>query len=233
LNVAFRHYASVKPNVTYINTIDRKRSLGPKIKKQQKPLLKTRTHDQERQRRSRQPQTATSLPSQEGMREVEHHKSFCLPVSQLDIPECCCSFLPEESCVPAFCGNQFVLTNETLLPPVSSHCFRQTGLRRAVCSLSCTTVVRSRVMAGVDVAVGVVACCLLFIVFVMFMLREAYFLSPPSMPPTMGRLLSLLLPSLPFFLSSPPRPKAPRSLLTPRPPSRPLTRPPRPRPLSS
>jgi len=165
------------------------------------------------------------------MREVERRRILSAFLSPNWISQSCCySFLPEESCVPAFCGNR-CLTNETLLPPVPSHYVRQTGLRRAVCSLSCTTVVRSRVMAGFGVAVfGVASCCCLV---GWFKLREAYFLSPPSMPPTMGRLLSLLLPSLPFFLSSPPRPKAPRSLLTPRPPSRPLTRPPRPRPLSS
>ena len=34
LNVAFRHYASVKPNVTtYINTKNQNASLGPKFKK--------------------------------------------------------------------------------------------------------------------------------------------------------------------------------------------------------
>jgi hypothetical protein len=165
-----------------------------------------------------QDQLLPSLPSQGEMKSRPRSSALRRSLPKW-MSKVLYSLLPRKLCSRLFVTG---LTNETLLPPFS-HCLRQTGLGRAVCSLSCTSGVRSRVMAGLLRLLHVVSCW-----------REAYFLSPPSMPPTMGKLLSLLLPeSLPFFLSSPPRPKAPRSLLTPRPPSRPLTRPPRPRPLSS
>lgn len=156
-----------------INTTEKsKKNARPGPKNQKtiaKPLLNIRTHDQERQRAdpTTPPCYNPSLPRRDERCRASKTPS-CLPVSQLDIPKCCYSFLPQESCVSAFCGNR-CLTNETPLPPISSHCFRQTGLGRAVCSLSCTTVVRSRVMAGFGIAVFGGAF-LLFVVCLMFML---------------------------------------------------------------
>jgi len=112
-----------------------------------------------------------------------------------------------------------VLTNETLLPPLvlpSTSVKTRPGGRNVFSSIP-------------GLLLAVEAVLLLVVVK-----RGTYLPPPPSMPPTIGRLLMGLPPFfLSFFLSSPPRPKAPNSLLTPRPPRRPLTRPPKPRALSS
>ena len=97
LNVAFRHYASVKPNVTtYINTKP-KRFARAQIQKS-KPLLKIKTHYQEAQRGFDKPETASSLPSQEETRESRAMRIPLLSFSP--------NWISQSVCVPAFCGNR-------------------------------------------------------------------------------------------------------------------------------